>query len=137
MTAHVSREGVLSAVIATPTELYHVEPSGHYIREPHPFHMIAYSKAHVKERLNQTKFDLAIPPVSLPTLTKSSLLKGQEASPSVSGRLRRQSMNRPGNLGGDSCPMILIADFSAFELFGTIQSAITQLVSHVTHMTIM
>ena len=48
-------------------------------------------------------------------------------------RLRRQSVNQ-GNIGGDSCSLILIADYSAFQMFREdVDSASSQLVSHVTH----
>lgn len=140
VTAHLSSKGVLSAVIMTPNQTYHIEPSHHYIKEPHPFHMIAYTASHVKQRLNATRFDYIVPPPLVPPFTSEDhhLLDKQHGSVPQANRpaprLRRQTVNT-GQLEGESCNMRLIADHTAFEMFGSdMQSASTQLVCHVTVM---
>lgn len=135
VTAHLSAEGILSAVIVTLSDTYHVEPSHHYIREPHPFHMVAYAKSRVKERLNTTMFDYTVPP-PLPSASSpehhnfASKHKSHTLSMTPTRRLRRQTVNR-GNIGGDSCDMILIADFTAFTMFIDVQSTVSQLVGNM------
>ena len=131
VTAHLSEEGILSAVIATPTETYHIEPSQHYIRQPHPFHMVVYAKSHVKQRLNSTYFDYAVPPVLHNGLSKHHAhTLGEGVGPGQ--RLKRQSINR-GNIGGSSCSMVLIADASVIDMFRDMSGTSSQLVSHVTY----
>lgn len=132
VTAHLSSRGVLSAVIATPTNIYHIEPSHHYIKEPHPFHMIAYAASHVKQRFNHTAFDYVSPALSpgLPSNHHTSTFKHRKHTDTVaprSHRLRRQVVDR-GNLGGSTCNMVLIADHFSFRLFGGMESTISQLV---------
>ena len=123
VTAHISDEGILSAVVVTPNDTYHIEPSQHYIKEPHPFHMVAYAKSHVKQRLNSTRFDFQVPP---PVQTLSKYRQTDTGQPKDS-RLRRQTVNM-GNIAGSSCSITLVADFFAFEMFGSIQSTASQLV---------
>lgn len=130
VTAHLPDSGILTAVIATPTDTYHIEPSHHYIKEPHPFHMVAYAKSHVKDRLNSTRFDYNVPPI-LPQDHHSPWSKhhahSDDAKPIASKRLRRQAI---GSIQGNTCNMILIADYSAFMMFQGIDSAASQLVSN-------
>lgn len=137
VTAHLSSEGVLSAVITTSNDTYHIEPSHHYIREPHPFHMVAYARSQVKQRLNATQFDFVVPSVSdyqqqgpgaiskHHTILSNTGMGHRTTSPRL---LRRQTID-----GGreNSCNMILIADLSALRLFMDVQSASSQLVGHV------
>ena len=142
VTAHISESGVLTASIVTASEVYHIEPSHLYIREPHPFHMIAYRSSHVKDRLSGARMDY----VTGPTLPKENKLnsKGEkeealEKSTFQSfsdfgeahreNRLKRQAL--PGGIAGTSCPMILVADFNVFNNFGSNERSImVQLVSH-------
>ena len=134
MTAHLS-ERVLSAVITTPSETYHVEPSAHLIKEPHNFHMLLYAQSHVRPRLNASRVDFVTPP-TLHIMNKdgthshSTLENGMWTA---GERLRRQNGFR-GNIAGDLCSMILIADYSTFLLFGSVNSASIQIVSHVATM---
>ena len=134
VTAHLSSNGVLSAVVMTADQTYHIEPSRHYINEPHPFHMIAYTASNVKQRLNATRFDYVVPPPLVPPFTsegQQSLVKQHGSMPQANKpapRLRRQTVDM-GQLGGNSCNMRLIADHTAYEMFGSdVQSASTQLV---------
>ena len=124
IAAHLPASGVLTAVISTPTDTYHIEPSQHYIKEPHPFHMVAYARSHVKNRLNATQFDYIIPPI-LPQDQHRSFSKDSNPTRPVANRLRRQT----GNIRGNTCNMILVADFSAFTMFGGMESAASQMVS--------
>lgn len=135
VTAHLSSEGILSAVIVSRNHTYHIEPSRYYIREPHPFHMVAYDASHVKERLNSTRFDYTVSPVD-PSFSHDTWRKQHSSATYASkpaGRLRRQTVNR-GRIGGDSCNMILIADHTVIRLFNDVQSVSSQLVCHVTVM---
>ena len=139
MTAHLSDEGVLSAVIVSANETYHIEPSRHYIREPHLFHMVAYATSHVKQRLNATRFDYSVPPAesALSHQDKQTLSKHHHVPTSsangVAGRVRRQTVDT-GAIRGTSCNMILIADHTAFQLFNSdVQGASSQLVCIAVH----
>lgn len=130
VAAHLPDSGVLTAVITTPTDTYHIEPSHHYIKEPHPFHMVAYARSHVKKRLNATQFDYIVPP----TLSQDQHIPKHHSHSNtarpVPDRLRRQTVDR-GNIRGNTCNMILIADDSAFRMFGSsVESAASQLVGH-------
>lgn len=138
MTAHLSDEGVLSAVIVIANEIYHIEPSAHYINEPHNFHMLLYARSHVKPRLNATRMDFVVPPThpNPHTMHKEgthsySALENRMGT--AGERLRRQAGFR-GEIAGDVCPMILVADYKAFQLFGSVRSASSQIVSPVTVM---
>lgn len=124
VTAHISDEGILSAVIVTPNDTYHIEPSQHYIKEPHPFHMVAYAKSHVKQRLNATRFDFQVPP---PVHTLNKEYRHTDTSQPKDRRLRRQTVDM-GNIEGSSCGITLVADSFAFKMFGSIQSTASQLV---------
>ncbi len=115
-------------MIATPTDTYHVEPSQLYISQPHPFHMVAYAHAHVKQRLNSTLFDYATPPVLQGMFSKHHAPSKDEGAEPV-WRLRRQAVNT-GNIRGTSCNMVLIADSLAYTMFGSsVPSTSSQLVS--------
>ena len=150
VTAHVSASGVLSAHIATPSETYHIEPSRHLVSKPHPFHMVAYKASHVKNRLGSHRVDFVSPSREIPlqennqgmdqsgfshsdsTFEKSSLHSETSASGSKHGnRLKRQTAaaNFPGDLSGDSCPMVLVSDFTVFSEVGSEDSIINRLVS--------
>ena len=131
VVAHLSNEGVLSAVVATPGEVFHVEPSFNYIKEPHPFHMIIYAKSHVKQRLNSSNLDYAVPPKIHTHLTlEKNDLQSNRLDPEswkAHQRLRRQSII--GSMK-TSCRVMLVADHTTFMLFTTVESTITQLVNH-------
>jgi hypothetical protein len=129
ITAHLPSSGVLTAVIKTPTETYHIEPSNHYITEPHPFHMVAYARSDVRHRLNATQFDYSVPSIHSQyqhgPWNKHPTDSSVPARHASNRRLKRQT----GNIGGNTCNMILIADFSAFSMFGGVESAASQMVS--------
>lgn len=98
--------------------------------------MVAYEAAHVKQRLNATKFDFTVPPLTPPNHKDQPTFNKDGHTPSVKTpvrRLRRQTVER-GRIGGDSCNMILVADHTAFQLFGDVQSTSSQLVGQVTVM---
>ena len=127
IAAHLSDDKILSAVIATPTDIYHLEPSQYYLSQPHPLHMVAYAQSHVKQRLNSTLFDYATPPVFQAGFSKHQPHGGERVQPLQ--RLRRQTLNT-GNVGGSSCNMVLIADNSAYRLFrNSVSGTSSQLVS--------
>ena len=130
VTAHLS-EGILSAVVATPTTIYHIEPSAHLIHGSHDFHMIVYDHAHVRPRLNATRMDFVNPPhPQSDELTKHTM--GSEVMPGggMGRRVRRQA--RSGRIGGDFCDMALVADHTVFQQFGrSVSSVSRQLVGHV------
>jgi disintegrin and metalloproteinase domain-containing protein 17 len=46
--AHVTDEGVVTAIIRTPQESYYIEPSHPHIKESHDYHMITYKNSDVK-----------------------------------------------------------------------------------------
>ena len=128
VVAHVSSTGVLSATIQTNSDLYHIEPSQHYITEPHPFHMIAYKSSHVKNRLSDALLDFE---VSSPPLEAVSPVRYENKE-----EVKRQT----GSLRGDSCPIVLVSDYTVFEMFQPESSVISRLVSvgsHDHHVTIL
>ena len=139
VTAHISESGVLTASIITTSEVYHIEPSHLYIREPHPFHMIAYRSSHVKDRLSGSRMDYVTGPIisggdklnskeeALEKMTFHSFSDfGAEHG---ENRLKRQTLR--GGIAGASCPMILVADFNVFNGFGRNERSImVQLVSY-------
>lgn len=141
VTAHVSKSGVLTASIITPSEIYHIEPSHHYIKEPHSFHMIAYKSSHVKDRLHASRMDYTTGP-SVPVnedlefesvLKKSSFHSGTKDTEHNQNRLKRQTV-LPGGIGGTVCPMILVADVKVFEMSGRDErSVVIRLVSLAKH----
>ena len=131
---------MLTASIVTASEIYHIEPSHLYVREPHPFHMIAYRSSHVKDRLSGSRMDYvtgpALPQVDKLNSSEDALDKSAFHSLSDLGtehrenRLKRQTL--PGGIAGSSCPMILVADFNVFEGFGrSVHSIMVQLVSFI------
>ena len=140
VTAHISESGMLTASIVTASEVYHIEPSHLYIREPHPFHMIAYRSSHIKDRLSGSRMDYVTGP-ALPQVDKFKISSKEEALDKSAfhsfsnlgaehrdNRLKRQTL--PGSIAGSSCPMILVADFNVFEGFGrNVRSIMVQLVS--------
>ena len=139
VTAHISESGVLTASIVTTSEVYHIEPSHLYVRESHPFHMIAYRSSHVKDRLSGSCMDY----VTGPTIPGGDKLNSKEealekmtfhsfrdfGAERKENRLKRQTL--PGGIAGSSCPMILVADFNVFKGFGRNERSImVQLVSY-------
>ncbi len=120
---------MLSAVIATPNDTYHIEPSHLYIKEPHPFHMVAYARSHVKDRFNSTMFDYHVPPILHPTLSKHPGNSDTVIPATASRRLRRQSEGERRTVQRNTCNMALVADFTAFTMFGSMDSTMSQLVS--------
>ena len=145
VTVHISKAGVMTGSIITQEEIYHIEPSHHYISEPHPFHMIAYKSSHVKDRLRGHRVDYATGPTlpvkdSLPVLEKSNFHSGHSGHSGHAGaenqqnRVKRQNVANqlPGGIAGLACPTILVADFRVFERFGMDErSIIVQLVRHL------
>ena len=132
VSAHLSTDGVLSAVIDTSAETYHIEPSHHYIHKPHPFQMVAYASSHVKQRLNFTKDDIAVasPPfVSHNTLEKSNTPSHFKMR-TAHHRLRRQTS---ASIDRRSCTMVAIADHTAFQgvFRSSVDGAIVQLVGSI------
>ena len=63
VSAHLSRSGILTAFIRTPSELYYVEPSDNHISGPHPFQMIAYRGSDVRRHIDPKAMDYIVPPV--------------------------------------------------------------------------
>ena len=63
VSAHLSRAGVLTAYVRTPSQLYFIEPSEHHISEPHPFQMIAYRGSDVRHPIDPRAMDFIVPPV--------------------------------------------------------------------------
>ena len=129
----------MTASIITSSEVYHIEPSRHYIKKPHPFHMIAYKWSHVKDRMRGHRMDYVTGP-TVPTddnlesesvLEKSNFHSNRADDESGHNRLKRQTVSRlPGGIGGRACPMILVADFTIFERLGNDErSVLVQLVS--------
>ena len=161
VTAHVSKTGVLTASIHTDSEHFHIEPSQDYIKEPHPFHMVAYRASDVKNRLSSSLLDYVIAP-TVPTpreMSDSSKIEEVDSSSKASdklyhkssfhssnghgsksqNRLKRQMAPAPvlrGNLGGDSCSMFLVVDHRFFQQFGPEDSVIRRVVSLVTWLSI-
>lgn len=141
VTVHISKAGVMTGSIITQDEIYHIEPSHHYISEPHPFHMIAYKSSHVKDRLNGHRVDYAtgptLPVEDLPVLEKSifhSGHTGHTGAENQQNRVKRQNVasQLPGGIAGLACPTILVADFRVFDRFGMDErSVIVQLVRHL------
>lgn len=142
VTVHISKTGIMTASIITPEEIYHIEPSHHYISDPHPFHMIAYRSSHVKDRLHGRRVDYATGPTvpvedSVPVLEKSvfhSDHSGHTGAENQQNRLKRQIVQNqlPGGIAGQACPTILVADFRVFSRFGMNErSVIVQLVRHL------
>ena len=134
MVAHLSEDGILSAVMTTPTATYHVEPSAHYVSGPHNFHMVVYEQAHVKPRLNATKMDFVYPQSHPSTLTKHREQPEviQSGRGGAEARLKRQTSDRRGDINGDACNMTLVADHTVYQQFGrSVSSVARQLVSHV------
>jgi len=154
VTAHVSKSGVLTASIHTDSEHFHIEPSQDYIKEPHPFHMVAYRASDVKSRLSSSLLDYVIAPtVPMPKeMSDSSEIEEVDSSSKDSdelyhkssfhssnghgsksqNRLKRQMAPAPalrGNLGGDSCSMFLVVDHRFFQQFGPEDSVIRRIVS--------
>ena len=137
VTAHISKSGVMTASIITPSEIYHIEPSHHYITEPHSFHMIVYQSSHVKDRLQGSRVDYATGP-TLPVednLESESILDKSNFHSSSPGaaehRLRRQTgTGSRGAIAGRACPLILVSDFTVYNQFGRDErGVIVQLVS--------
>ena len=151
MVAHISEEGVLSASIKTSSEIYHIEPSENYIRTPHSFRMIAYRGSDVK-RKSESKIDYVQTPLILepdedaeansessnhgaPGFHKSSYHSNRGEPDSKAEtllphfRLKRQSTNLRGDLGGLNCRMILVADYFFSQRSVTEASTVRTLVS--------
>ena len=63
VTAHLSRSGVLTAFIRTPSEMYYIQPSEHLVKGSHPFQMVAYSGSDVRRSLDPKAMDFIVPPV--------------------------------------------------------------------------
>ena len=135
----------MTASIITSSEIYHVEPSRHYISEPHPFHMIVYKRSHVKDRLRGCRMDYATGPAlmtdhhskleSEPVLKEKSNFHSSHFLPEnrqnhLKKRQTSSTVRFPGGIAGSSCPMILVSDFTVFEEFGRDERGIiVQLVS--------
>ncbi len=128
MTAHVSKEGVVSALITTLNETYHIEPSTRYLTEPHPFHMIVYRSSQVPDRLGSGRLDYTVAP-SIPEHELDHLEKSHFHSNFdgfQSERLRRQSGPR---ISESSCSLLLIADHTVFTLLNDRDSVANFMVS--------
>lgn len=127
VTAHVSQGGVVSALIATPNETYHIEPSTRYLVKPHPFHMIVYRASQVPDRLGSGRLDYTVAP-SIPEQDLDYLEKSQFHT-SFEGfgfeRLKRQSGPR---ISPESCSMLLIADHTVFTLLNDRESVANYMV---------
>ena len=149
VTAHISRTGVLTGSVLTASEVYYFEPSDHFIKKPHPPRTIAYRASDVKNRVDGLKFDYVVAPPLPPweqtetnsdhytnsqhQATKSAPQSNNDANyrsipPEDHQTVKRQSQ---GNIGGDSCPMVLIADFRFFGEFSGGQ-ATTDIVAGIT-----
>ena len=63
VTAHLSRSGVLTAFIKTPSEMYYIQPSEHLVSGPHPFQMIAYRRSDIRRSLDPKVMDFIVTPV--------------------------------------------------------------------------
>ena len=132
VTAHVSKDGLLSAFIKIHTELFHIEPSDRFIKEPHALHMVAYRASDVKDGITSSKVDYVTGPREdeLSGGDDSLLYKSGTSSwdHSLPSRFR---MRRQGALNGDSCRVTLVADYRYFNKFKPETSVIRNIVSLV------
>ncbi len=128
MTAHLSRSGVLSALIATLNETYHIEPSSRYLTTPHTFHMVAYKASQVRDRLKSAPLDYTVAPsIPVPDLYMDKSRFHSTSDRVDSGRLKRQSRQR---LINESCSMVLVADYTLFDLLNDRESVANYMVSN-------
>ena len=138
------------ATIRTRSERFHVEPSQDYIKQPHPFHMVAYRASDVKNRLASTQVDYVVAPdvpisdsssneeVHFSTKDgdelhlKSSFHSNDGGGSKSWNRLRRQTATVfRGRITGDSCSMVLVADHTFFRQFGSSNDSVTRRVVSV------
>ncbi len=128
MTAHLSRSGVLSALIATHNETYHIEPSSRYLTTPHTFHMVAYKASQVRDRLKSAPLDYIVAPsIPVPDLYMDKSRFHSTSDLFDSGRLKRQSGQRLSS--ESSCSMLLVADYTLFDLLKDRESVANYMVS--------
>ena len=119
VTAHLSRSGVLTAFIRTPSEMYYIQPSEHLVKGSHPFQMVAYSGSDVRRSLDPKAMDFIVPPVENVDTNTSDLDVPYFQDP----RTARQAISSVWS-AGDSCSMILVADYRFYAQFGSSSASV-------------
>ncbi|KAL5493308.1 hypothetical protein EMCRGX_G014466 [Ephydatia muelleri] len=121
VTAHLSRSGVLTAFIKTPSEMYYIQPSEHLVSGPHPFQMIAYRRSDVRRSLDPKVMDFIVPPVEDVNTNASD----SDAPYFQDPRTARQAISSSVWSAGDSCSLILVADYRFYRQYGANNVAVT------------
>ncbi|XP_065897950.1 ADAM 17-like protease isoform X2 [Dysidea avara] len=117
VVAHISEVGMFTGMVTTSDEVYHIEPSHRFIKEPHNYHMIAY-------RLSDVKFDISNKSIDFeygPNIdddghfTKSQPF-GKIIHNGVTGHHGNHRLKRA--LKSNTCQMYLVADTHFFNAIG-------------------
>ncbi|XP_065897952.1 ADAM 17-like protease isoform X2 [Dysidea avara] len=113
VVAHISEVGVFTGMVTTSDEVYHIEPSHKFIKEPHNYHMIAYRLSDVKFDFSNKSIDFVHAP-AINEYLKMQQKKHEQNSATDPIHNRRQKRALTGN----TCQMYLVADTYYYNNIG-------------------
>jgi len=123
-------DGVITANIETPIDVYHIEPSWRHLPNTDDQTMIAYKESDIKFSWNEPDSNNFIPP-KVCDFVKENGTVDVDDEPEQSGRQKRQADKylgigtAEGTLRQTRCPLLLVADYRFYKEMGGSNSKTT------------
>ena len=120
-------DGVITASIQTPDDIYHVEPAWRHLPETDEETMIAYKESDIKLSWTQPDENQFIPPHACDFVKENGTVEVDEKEEQK--RVKRSSEFNfnpgEGSLRQTRCPLLLVADYRFYKEMGGSNSKTT------------
>ncbi|XP_019849541.1 PREDICTED: ADAM 17-like protease [Amphimedon queenslandica] len=113
VTAHMTEDGIMTAIIVLDIETYYVEPSSRHIKESHDYHMITYKASDIKYNMTGDANSPFCGHKGAYKVNHTHYVNFGKTPSKVRSRLKRQAPS-PVTV----CPMFLVGSTSFYEQFG-------------------
>ena len=107
-------DGVITANIETPQDVYHIEPSWRHLPDTDDQTMIAYKESDIKFSWTQPDINNFVPPKVCDFVRENGTVEVEDEEDEVE-RNKRQADSYMGSAEGKlrqtRCPLLLVADY--------------------------